>query len=222
MSTDTYDPYGNITGYSGIVTTPLLFSGEYRDAESGLYYLRSRYYDPVTGQFMTRDTAVSVTMSPYAYVAGNPLNATDPSGFKKVTNCGYIYRSGCDLSDYFENWSAFFTGLGKGLGASGNSLGAVLAELGNACGNASAVIGAVVAVQNDWNSQSDSTPPAIRIAHTAATGGGALAGAAGGAEAGALACAAGSPLASVVCGVLGGGIGCLCWIGRGFKCGKCG
>lgn len=50
------------------------------DAESGPYYLRARYYDPGTAQFLSRDPLVSKTMSPYAYVAGNPLNRTDPSG----------------------------------------------------------------------------------------------------------------------------------------------
>lgn len=43
-------------------------------------YLRARYYDPSTAQFLTRDPIVAVTRSPYAYVAGNPLNRTDPSG----------------------------------------------------------------------------------------------------------------------------------------------
>ena len=35
--------------------TPLGWAGEYRDAETGLVYLRARYYDPSTGQFLTRD-----------------------------------------------------------------------------------------------------------------------------------------------------------------------
>jgi hypothetical protein len=34
----------------------------------------------VTGQFVIRDPAVSVTWSPYGYVRGNPLNATDTAG----------------------------------------------------------------------------------------------------------------------------------------------
>jgi uncharacterized protein RhaS with RHS repeats len=53
-----------------------------------LYYLRARCYDPTTGQFLTVDPAVAKTRSPYAYVAGNPLNHTDHTGL-----C-YTYEEG--------------------------------------------------------------------------------------------------------------------------------
>jgi len=81
----TYDAYGNLTGSSGNVTTPLQFAGQYFDSESGLYYLRARYYDPTTGQFLTRDPLASGFTSPYAYGNDDPLNRTDPSG---QTSCG--------------------------------------------------------------------------------------------------------------------------------------
>jgi RHS repeat-associated protein len=48
--------------------------------ESNLYYLRARYYDSTTGQFLSVDPMVDSTLSPYAYVAGNPLNGSDPTG----------------------------------------------------------------------------------------------------------------------------------------------
>ena len=79
-ATFTYDAYGNLTGSTGSATTPLLYAGEYRDAESGLYYLRARYYDPSNGSFLSRDPATSRTLAPYAYGGDSPLNQTDPSG----------------------------------------------------------------------------------------------------------------------------------------------
>ncbi len=79
VATYTYDAYGNLTG-TGTVTTPLRYSGQYQDSESQLYYLHARYYDPTTAQFLTVDPAVGITTAPYAYVAGNPLNANDPTG----------------------------------------------------------------------------------------------------------------------------------------------
>ena len=52
----------------------------YTDAETGFVYLRARYYDPATGQFLSRDPLVALTGSAYGYVDGNPLNFTDPLG----------------------------------------------------------------------------------------------------------------------------------------------
>jgi RHS repeat-associated protein len=70
-----------VVSSTGSVTNHLKFSGQYQDAEgTGLYYLRARYYSPSDGQFLTVDPAVAKTRSPYAYVSGNPVNATDPSG----------------------------------------------------------------------------------------------------------------------------------------------
>ena len=62
------------------VANPFIFQGQYRDNKSGLYYLRARYYDPATGQFLTVDPDVAFTWSPYGYAAGNPVNRLDPSG----------------------------------------------------------------------------------------------------------------------------------------------
>ena len=73
-----YDGYGNPTVTGGTARTPFGYSGEYTDSESGLVYPLPRYYDPPTQQFLSRDTLL--TQLPYAYVNGNPLNFTDPSG----------------------------------------------------------------------------------------------------------------------------------------------
>jgi RHS repeat-associated protein len=40
----------------------------------------ARYYDPTTAQFLTVDPQLAATLSPYGYVAGDPLNGTDPTG----------------------------------------------------------------------------------------------------------------------------------------------
>ena len=79
VGTATYDPYGRLTASTGKLS-PIGFAGEYTDAETGFVYLRARYYDPWTGQFLARDPLAPLTRSPYAYVNGNPLNAIDPTG----------------------------------------------------------------------------------------------------------------------------------------------
>jgi RHS repeat-associated protein len=80
VGTYTYGPYGNTTSHTGTAMTALQYGGQYTDTETGYQYLRARYYDPTTAQFLTRDPAVANTMSPYGYAAGNPLNEADPTG----------------------------------------------------------------------------------------------------------------------------------------------
>jgi RHS repeat-associated protein len=89
-----YDPYGNTISWSGSpAPNPFQFAGEYTDAESGLQYLRARYYDPTTAQFLTRDPMEPLTRQPYAYASNNPLNLTDPSGIWPNINVGGILRT---------------------------------------------------------------------------------------------------------------------------------
>jgi RHS repeat-associated protein len=80
QATYTFDPYGNLAASTGTISNPLRFGGQYWDSESSFYYLRARYYDPGTGQFISRDPMVATTRSAYGYVNDNPLNLTDPTG----------------------------------------------------------------------------------------------------------------------------------------------
>lgn len=57
-----------------------VLAGQHTDPETGLIYLRARYYDPVTGQFDSRSPLVAVSDSAYGYGQDDPLNTTDPSG----------------------------------------------------------------------------------------------------------------------------------------------
>jgi len=132
-ATFTYDPYGNITASTGTATTPFGFCGQYRDAEDGFIYLRARYYDPATGQFLSLDPAVSSTREPYAYTAQNPVNGTDPTGLNTSGLCAsfgitvpgvHFAVSGCVVVDEHGNLGTSFTksaGFGIGLSASGTA-----------------------------------------------------------------------------------------------------
>jgi len=79
VGTYSYDPYGNVTEHTG-VSTPLQYAGQYTDGETNLQYLRARYYDPATAQFLSRDPIKEVTGQSYGYGQGSPLDTTDPSG----------------------------------------------------------------------------------------------------------------------------------------------
>jgi RHS repeat-associated protein len=101
VGTSTYDPYGNLLFRTGSVASPLGFAGEYTDAETGFVYLRARYYDPTTAQFLNRDPLESLTGEPYGYVGGNPLNAVDPTGMILQELAGTAW----DLWDVYQTFS---------------------------------------------------------------------------------------------------------------------
>lgn len=88
LGTYTYDPYGALAESTGTFDPLLDFAGQYTDNETGHQYLRARYYDPETGQFLTRDPLVATTMEPYGYAANNPINNTDPSGLCNLSDFG--------------------------------------------------------------------------------------------------------------------------------------
>ncbi len=60
---------------------PFLYAGRRYDAETGLYYVRARYYDPDLGRFLSRDPlGYAAGANLYLYAGGNPAAYTDPDG----------------------------------------------------------------------------------------------------------------------------------------------
>jgi RHS repeat-associated protein len=67
---------------------PTFYRGEQYDSDLGLYYLRARYYNPLTGRFMSRDPeefcgcSIRNPASLHKYVYGNddPVDLSDPLG----------------------------------------------------------------------------------------------------------------------------------------------
>jgi RHS repeat-associated protein len=57
----------------------LKYTGREQDAETGLYYYRARYYDPITGRFLSEDPIRS-GINYYTYAYNNPINYNDPTG----------------------------------------------------------------------------------------------------------------------------------------------
>ncbi len=51
-----YAPFGHVTMDPALtVGNNLRFAGQYNDAETGLHYNWHRYYDPLTGRYLTPD-----------------------------------------------------------------------------------------------------------------------------------------------------------------------
>src|ERR1700686_916796 len=93
VRTYTYGPYGNLSSSTGTLNNPFTYAGAFVDGESGLVYLRARYYDPGAGDFLSRDPLVSTTRQAYAYVGDNPLNATDATGLIGWPDVGKAWSS---------------------------------------------------------------------------------------------------------------------------------
>jgi RHS repeat-associated protein len=79
------DEGGVPTSTTGASTQPIRYTGEPRDEVPGLSFLRSRYYDPFLGRFLTRDALSGTASRPmslnrYSYAWNNPVSATDPNG----------------------------------------------------------------------------------------------------------------------------------------------
>ncbi len=84
-----YNAWGRLVSMTGNMelggNNPFRYRGYYYDTESGLYYLNSRYYDPVTGRFINADGYVStgqgiVGNNMFAYCGNDPVNKIDNNG----------------------------------------------------------------------------------------------------------------------------------------------
>ena len=93
-----YDPYGNPTSMTNGAGTavsqtsntiaainPFRYRGYRYDGDTGLYYLQSRYYDPVSCRFVNADKYAStgygtVGFNMFAYCNNNPVSFADQTG----------------------------------------------------------------------------------------------------------------------------------------------
>lgn len=79
-----YAPYG-ATSESGTDGWPMQFTGRENDLATNLYYYRARYYSPQLGRFISQDPiGLGGGINFYAYVDGNPISETDPSGLQGI------------------------------------------------------------------------------------------------------------------------------------------
>jgi RHS repeat-associated protein len=96
VATYTYDPYGRLAASTGSITNPFGYAGQYTDAETGFQYLRARYYDPTTGQFLSLDPLGPLTRDLYGYAGRSPLDRTDPTGMLGFSDITDAVSTGLD------------------------------------------------------------------------------------------------------------------------------
>lgn len=94
-----YDPFGQRTATAGEAGGPganLGFQGDWTDPDTAQVNMGTRWYDPATGAFDSRDTVTyasgpSILANRYTYAAGDPLDHTDPDG--RWPSCGWCSRA---------------------------------------------------------------------------------------------------------------------------------
>ena len=111
-----YDAWGNCTVYDSSDAAigdlnPLRYRGYYYDAETGFYYLQSRYYDPAICRFINADTFATtdangfLSANMFAYCENNPIGNSDPDGYFAAALTGGGYLSGILVAGGANFWN---------------------------------------------------------------------------------------------------------------------
>jgi len=83
-----YDSFGKITPQTNFQNC-YGFTGREYDPQTGLYYYRARYYDPMDGRFISKDPiSFAGGINLYSYVGGNPVSFVDPLGLATCSCSG--------------------------------------------------------------------------------------------------------------------------------------
>ena len=113
-----YDSWGKTISTTGTLAAtigkknPFRYRGYYFDAESGMYYLQSRYYDPEIRRFISMDSVLAakklVEMDVFSYCGNNPIGYLDDSGHGR-TYVIYYNREETGFTDQAMNSIAYDT-----------------------------------------------------------------------------------------------------------------
>ncbi|QMV42440.1 RHS repeat-associated core domain-containing protein [Cohnella cholangitidis] len=108
-----YDIFGNPTLTIEMYAASIRYAGEFYDAETGLYYLRARYYDPYIGRFISEDTYEGkindpLSLNRYTYANNDPIMYVDPTGHAAKKNNATVLlkdvvKDGYGGSLYWDN-----------------------------------------------------------------------------------------------------------------------
>lgn len=106
----TYDAWGKVLSTTGSLASTLGTIQPFRyrryvyDVETGLYYLRSRYYNPEWGRFINTDAMITIYLSSptnlFNYCLNNPPSRSDKDGTESEGCEAYAFG---DKTYLFEN-----------------------------------------------------------------------------------------------------------------------
>ena len=84
-----YDAFGNTIRCEEQVHNRFRYTGEQYDPLTGQYYLRARYYNPVSARFTQEDTYYGDGLNLYTYCQNNPILNHAPTGHGTKENSPY-------------------------------------------------------------------------------------------------------------------------------------
>ncbi|MGA2436161.1 MAG: RHS repeat-associated core domain-containing protein, partial [Bryobacteraceae bacterium] len=85
-----YDAWGNTVSETGSTPNVFLYQGEQSDSETHLYYLRARYFDSLTGRFLSVDPLADQTGRTYLYASADPVDGSDPNGLQDLMEYRFL------------------------------------------------------------------------------------------------------------------------------------
>lgn len=95
-----YDAWGTPTSSSGWFQQYCANLGHRRDAESGLVYMRARYYEPWTGRFVSEDRQRDRT-NWFVYCQNNPVSYVDQNGKESLDPVEAFMRGLIKVCEFF-------------------------------------------------------------------------------------------------------------------------
>lgn len=112
-----YDAWGNLLAVTDMngqfiarssIGNRILWQGREYDWETGLYYFRSRWYDPSIGRWISKDpVGICGGLNLYEYCMGDPINERDVTGLDMFYDSGsYGERQGS--SSFIDGHSTLF------------------------------------------------------------------------------------------------------------------
>ena len=108
-----YSVFGELLNPVEDDMNPFRHNGEYFDMETGMYYLRARFFNPATGRFLTPDpywhvgnmifgsdgnngmpslSAIRQSANLYAFVSNNTIMFIDPLGLREEGIASFLTR----------------------------------------------------------------------------------------------------------------------------------
>jgi len=112
-----YTAYGQVASRTNAaLQNRYLYTGREYDAETGLYYYRARYYDPVLRRFLSLDPMglAGRDVNLYRYVGNTPTTQGDPTGnsglyASSMRDMENRFKGGCGLKDQFVAPNAWWS-----------------------------------------------------------------------------------------------------------------